>query len=116
MPKLELTDSGVKVRMFRQGHGDCFLLALPRDGGGDPVYVLIDCGYKPGSPEYLNEGQTIEDIVEQIGEATDFHLDLVIITHEHQDHVNGFWKENDPYFKDFQIDEAWMAWTEDPKD
>ncbi len=117
MPKLELTDdSGVKVRMFRQGHGDCFLLALPREGGGDPVYVLIDCGYKPGSPAYLNEGQTIEDIIEQIGEATDFHLDLVVITHEHQDHVNGFWKENDPYFKDFQIDEAWMAWTEDPKD
>ena len=49
MPRLELTDGGVTVRMYRPGHGDCFLLALPREGGGDPVYVLIDCGYKPGS-------------------------------------------------------------------
>ena len=40
--------SGVKVRMYRQGHGDCFLLAFPRPNG-QPAYVLIDCGYKPGS-------------------------------------------------------------------
>ena len=115
MPKLELQDHSITVRMYRQGHGDCFLLALPREGGGDPVYVLIDCGYKPGSPAFL-KGKKIQDIVDQIGEATGFHLDLVIITHEHQDHVNGFWKQNSPYFKDFQIDEAWFAWTENPND
>lgn len=115
MPKLELQDGGITVRMYRQGHGDCFLLALPRNGGGDPVYVLIDCGYKPGSPAFL-KGKTIQDVVAHIGEATGFHLDLVIITHEHQDHVNGFWKQIDPYFKDFRIDEAWLAWTENPND
>ena len=37
-------NAGVVVRMYRQGHGDCFLLAFPRDGGGEPVRVLIDCG------------------------------------------------------------------------
>lgn len=115
MPKLKLQDGCVTVRMYRQGHGDCFLLALPRQGGGDPVYVLIDCGYKPGSPAFL-KGQKIQDVVAHIGEATGFHLDLVIITHEHQDHVNGFWKQSDPYFKDFRIDEAWFAWTENPND
>ncbi|HEX3128214.1 MAG TPA: hypothetical protein VH394_12865 [Thermoanaerobaculia bacterium] len=115
MPKLELQDGEVTVRMYRQGHGDCFLLALPRQGGGDPVYVLIDCGYKPGSPAFLKK-KTIQDVVDQIGEATGFHLDLVIVTHEHQDHVNGFWKQSDPYFKDFRIDEAWFAWTENPND
>lgn len=114
--KVKPADGSVKVRMYRQGHGDCFLLALPRKGGGAPVYVLIDCGYKPGSPAYLKQGRKIEEIVEHIGETTGYHLDLVIITHEHQDHVNGFWKEKQPYFKDFQIDEAWLAWTENPKD
>lgn len=115
MPKLELPDSGVTVRMYRQGHGDCFLLAMPRDGGGDPVYVLIDCGYKPGSPTYLHN-KPIGEIVEHIGESTGRHLDLMILTHEHQDHLNGIWKATKPYFDDFQIDEAWVAWTEDPKD
>ena len=28
--------NGVTVRMYRQGHGDCFLLAFPREGGGEP--------------------------------------------------------------------------------
>jgi beta-lactamase superfamily II metal-dependent hydrolase len=115
MPKLELPDSGVIVRMYRQGHGDCFLLAMPRDGGGDPVYVLIDCGYKPGSPAYLHN-KPIGEIVEHIGESTGRHLDLMILTHEHQDHLNGIWKKTEPYFDDFQIDEAWVAWTEDPGD
>jgi hypothetical protein len=41
-------DSCVNVRMYRQGHGDCFLLAFPKKNG-DACYVLIDCGYKPGS-------------------------------------------------------------------
>jgi hypothetical protein len=115
MPKLELPDSGVTVRMYRQGHGDCFLLAMPRDGGGDPVYVLIDCGYKPGSPAYLHD-KPIGEIVEHIGESTGRHLDLMILTHEHQDHLNGIWKKTEPYFDNFQIDEAWVAWTEDPTD
>lgn len=116
MPRLDLPPSGVRVRMYRQGHGDCYLLALPRDGGGEPVYVLIDCGYKPGSAEYLEAGRTIGEVVYQIGEATGHRLDLVIVTHEHQDHLNGFWKAVDPYFAPFEIHAAWLAWTEDPED
>ena len=33
----------VKVRMYRQGLGDCFLVTLPRTNG-QPYYLLIDCG------------------------------------------------------------------------
>jgi hypothetical protein len=115
MPRLRPPDDGVTVRMYRQGHGDCFLLALPREGGGDPVYVLVDCGYKPGSPAYLG-GTRIDDVVKHIGEATRWRLDLAVVTHEHQDHVNGFWRERSNPFARFRIDEAWMAWTEDPAD
>jgi beta-lactamase superfamily II metal-dependent hydrolase len=115
MAKMQAPENGVAVRMYRQGHGDCFLLAFPREGGGDPVYVLIDCGYKPGSQNFVH-GKKIGDTVKHIGKATGNHLDLVIITHEHQDHVNGFWKKRKPYFEDFEIEEAWLAWTEDPAD
>src|SRR5262249_17533193 len=38
--------------------------------------------------------------------------DLVVITHEHQDHVNGF----PVNFASFTVGEAWFAWTEDPAD
>lgn len=117
MPKLIPREDGVTVRMYRHGHGDCFLLAAPRQGGGEPVYVLIDCGYKPGSPAFLpGKPRTIADVVKHLGESTGYHIDLMIVTHEHQDHLNGIWKQSEPYFKQFQLDEAWMAWTEDPDD
>ncbi|MBR0870563.1 hypothetical protein JQ633_09350 [Bradyrhizobium tropiciagri] len=105
---------GVKIRMYRHGHGDCFLLAFPgRDG--EPVYVLIDCGYKPGS----NVAYGLSDmdaIIRNISDATNKHLDLVVVTHEHQDHVNGFGKPGTSPFDDFTIGEAWFAWTESPND
>jgi beta-lactamase superfamily II metal-dependent hydrolase len=107
--------SGVKVRMYRQGHGDCFLLAFPGKGNGS-VYVLIDCGYKPGSNGDKYHLKSIQEIVDDIKVATNKRLDLVIITHEHQDHVNGLWKQTAPYFGDFEIGAAWFAWTESPDD
>jgi hypothetical protein len=115
MAVLKNPSNGVTIRMYRQGHGDCFLLAFPGEQKNQPYYVLIDCGFKPGSQQFLNNGD-FQDIVDSIGEATNYKLDLVIVTHEHQDHVNGFWKETDPYFKDFEILESWFAWTEDPSD
>lgn len=106
--------NGVTVRMYRQGHGDCFLVAFPREGEGPPYYVMIDCGYKPGSQEFLAHGKSIGDIVNHLHASCGGRIDLAILTHEHQDHLNGIWKANQPYFEDFEIDEAWVAWTEDP--
>lgn len=114
MPLLEPPPNGVAVRMYRQGHGDCFLLALPRAGGGKPYYVLIDCGLKPGSQSFLDHKQPIGAIVKHLQDSCGGRLDLAILTHEHQDHLNGIWKANQPYFEDFEIEEAWVAWTEDP--
>lgn len=118
MPSDELLippEHGVTVRMYRQGHGDCFLLAFPRAGGGNPYYVMIDCGYKPGSQAFLDHGKTIGDIVGHLHASCGGRLDLAILTHEHQDHLNGIWKANKPYFEDLQVDAAWVAWTEDPQ-
>jgi hypothetical protein len=97
--------------MYRTGHGDCFLLAFPGDIAEKPVYVLIDCGYKPGSPAYIKT--KIKDITNNIREATGGHIDVAVITHEHQDHVNGITEAN---FTGISIGEAWFAWTEDLSD
>jgi beta-lactamase superfamily II metal-dependent hydrolase len=113
--RLRPPENGVTVRMYRQGHGDCFLIAFPREDGDDPYYVLIDCGYKPGSQAFLDHGKSIGDVVKHLHAACGGHLDLAILTHEHQDHLNGIWKSSKPYFETFEIEETWVAWTEDPK-
>jgi glyoxylase-like metal-dependent hydrolase (beta-lactamase superfamily II) len=119
-------EGGATVRMYRTGHGDCFLLAFsgkspgkpspdkpaPKEPSPDrPVYVLIDCGYKPGSPKHI--GTTPKEIGASIRQATGGHIDVAVITHEHQDHVNAITATN---FKGITIGEAWLAWTENPTD
>src|SRR6185436_13315467 len=69
--------------------------------------------YKPGSEAFLDHGKSIGDVVEHLHSSCGGRLDLAILTHEHQDHLNGIWKATKPYFGGFQIDEAWVAWTED---
>jgi beta-lactamase superfamily II metal-dependent hydrolase len=101
---------GAVVRMYRIGHGDCFLLGF--DGDEDTVFVLIDCGYKPGSSP-KGSGGTADDVVADIREATGGHIDVAVITHEHQDHVNGI---TEGRFQGITIGETWMAWTESGSD
>jgi beta-lactamase superfamily II metal-dependent hydrolase len=107
---------GAVVRMYRIGHGDCFLLAFAGEEPDKPVYVLIDCGYKPGSPKSIDptaKTNTAKEITENIAVATGGHIHLAVITHEHQDHVNGISEMN---FEGITIDKTWLAWTEDPID
>ena len=79
MPRMTPPESGVKVRMYRQGHGDCFLLAM-RSVDDEPFYMLIDCGLKPKSE--IKPSLTIDKIIADIDEATGGKLDVVLVTHE----------------------------------
>ena len=113
MAKLIPPPNTVVVRMYRIGHGDCFLLAFPGQNPAEPKYVLIDCGYKPGSPAFINT--TPKKITDNLREATGGHIDVAIITHEHQDHVSAFRTER-PAFDAMRVDQVWLAWTENPQD
>lgn len=99
----------VRVRMYRTGLGDCFLITF--DPGGNEVHMLIDCG----SLGAKTTGVKLKDAVEDISKTTNAHLHLVITTHEHKDHVCGF-RDVNAEFKKFKVDNVWMAWTEDPDD
>ncbi|TMU57489.1 hypothetical protein [Flagellimonas algicola] len=115
MATMKTPENGIRVRMYRIGHGDCFLIAMPRKDSDVPYYILIDCGYKPGSQNFLPH-KDVKKVINHIATATNKTIDLVVVTHEHQDHVNAFWKKRSPFFKDFDIKEAWFAWTESPTD
>lgn len=99
------------VRMYGQGFGDCFLLAFPRQAGADgdrPVYVLIDCGVIAGTP---GGADRMRRVVADVKATTQGRLDLLILTHEHWDHLSGF-AQADEEWEDFTIDALWLAWTE----
>jgi hypothetical protein len=97
--------------MYRQGLGDCFLVTLPTDGD-QPYYVVIDCGVILGTQDATNKMQAV---VDDIAKTTNSHVNLLIATHEHWDHLSGFLQATDLFGK-IQFDNVWLGWTEDPAD
>jgi beta-lactamase superfamily II metal-dependent hydrolase len=104
--KAKKPKSSIRIRMYRVGFGDCFLLSLPQIDGTYKHFV-IDCGvHGQGN---IN---TIEDAVDDIAKETDKKLAAVIATHSHQDHISGFSDK----FTEFEIGEVWLPWAEDLND
>ncbi|QDV41022.1 hypothetical protein Enr13x_08600 [Stieleria neptunia] len=101
----------VRVRMFRQGLGDSFLVTF--DVGGDERHMLIDCGTLGNK----NSGVKTNDIVKHL-ESTildNGRLDVVVATHEHQDHLSAFRTKAMKALVG-NVDHVWLAWTEDQDD
>ncbi len=104
---------GVSVRMYRQGFGDCFLIAV--SAGQGVFYMVIDCGVikKPAKdPDFLSK------VVRNIREETGGRIDALVVTHEHWDHLSGFSSAKDEWeqFEPGSIREVWAAWTETADD
>jgi beta-lactamase superfamily II metal-dependent hydrolase len=99
--------AGLRVRMYRVGFGDFFLVTVPTGTG--PKHILIDCGV------HSKDTHSIAAAVDHMAQETGKHLALIIVTHRHADHVTGFSKCKD-VFKTFTVDRIWMSWYEDPKD
>ncbi len=99
----------VRVRMYRSGLGDCFLVTF--DPGGNEAHLLIDCG----SLGATTTGVKLDQAVADIRKTTKDHLHLLIATHEHQDHVCGF-RSCKEEFQKMRVDRVWLAWTENPRD
>jgi len=99
--------AGIRVRMFRIGFGDFFLLSVPAAGGSK--HILIDCGV------HATDLKTIRTAVQQMAQDCNFHLSLVIMTHRHADHISGFGTCSD-IFKQITVDRVWMPWFENRSD
>jgi len=106
---LKAPDGSVVVRMYRQGLGDCFLLAF-QGNEGSPRYMLIDCGVLLGTS---NATEMMKKVVDNIKQATGGLIHVLVVTHEHWDHISGFFQAEN-IFQDITIERVWMSWTEDP--
>ncbi len=99
------------VRHYCQGIGDCHLLSFPRPDGS-LFRMLIDCGIHSS---VAGGAELIREIAADIATETGGRLDVLVVTHEHWDHVSGFVSAAS-VFQGFSIGEVWMAWSEDPDD
>jgi glyoxylase-like metal-dependent hydrolase (beta-lactamase superfamily II) len=107
--RMKAPPGGCTVRMYRHGLGDCFLLAFA-GRNAHQHYMLIDCGVLLGTPDAT---AVMRRVGEDILSATGGHLDVLVVTHEHWDHVSGFHLAREQ-FEQLDVDEVWFAWTEDP--
>src|SRR5262249_23118030 len=87
-----------KVRMYRHGLGDCFLVTLPRTDRNDrPFYLMIDCGVVLGTP---TPAPIMARVMQDIRDTTNGEIDVLAVTHEHWDHVSGFVQAKDIFSPD----------------
>ena len=100
------TSGALRVRMYRVGFGDFFLLTVPTKTG--PQHILIDCGVHAG------DIKSIDDCVQDLARETKRKLALVVATHYHADHLSGFASNFDEFAK-FEVDAVWITNRLDPK-
>ena len=103
------------VRAYFVEVGDCIYCRIPkgRKVGNDidDFHILIDCGSK-GAMDNLQVA--ITDLQTMLPNAAGGkkRLDLLVATHEHEDHISGF----DPaLFDGIKIESIWMNAAMNPK-
>lgn len=96
------------IRMYRCGTGDFFLVQFKR-ANKVTFNLMIDCGCIKGGKV------TFEDKITDLSKLTGGVVDLLVVTHEHADHINGFEKCGDLFDK-ISFKKVWFAWTEDDSD
>src|SRR3954468_16039359 len=69
--------TGPRIRMYRVGFGDFFLLSVPTGAGGAMAHVLVDCGV------HAHDLGVMPAAVRQLKADPGGALALVIIPHRH---------------------------------
>ncbi len=100
--------SQLLVRSYNVGCGDCIYVRIP-DAANDGFHILIDCGSKEGAKTKVMQRSIkhLEDeMLPDAAEAGKKRLDLVVVTHRHEDHIKGF---NPKFFQNIKIGHIWIT-------
>ena len=103
--------TSVKIRMYRPGLGDCFLL-LFYAGKTLACKMMIDFGTFGTKKDASDK---MKEIANQIADEFKGNIDVLAITHEHKDHLYGFHVAQAEFDK-IKAKEYWFSWTEKPGD
>lgn len=97
-------DGQLLVRLYNVGLGDCIYLRVPDLHRA--IHILIDCGNKFNTLERL--GECIAMLKNELpdGAPGKKHLDLLVVSHPHEDHHKGFEEE---FFADIEIERIWLS-------
>lgn len=93
------------IRLFDVGLGDCIYCRIPKaHADGRDFHMLIDCGT-------LGNTTTLSDAVDKLKDALPqvdgkHRIDLLVVTHEHKDHMTGFGLK---LWDDFSFGAIWMS-------
>jgi len=93
------------IRMFDVGLGDCIYCRIPKahDDGRD-FHIMIDCGTL-SSTDYLSTAiDNLKPLLPKINGKC--HVDLLVVTHEHKDHMTGFGMD---LWDEFSFGAIWMS-------
>jgi len=98
-------EAGIRVRMYRVGFGDFFVVSV-LDEKGKPLHILIDCGVFRGTSQ-TGDLHSIEAAIADMAGMTRGRLELVVMTHRHADHIAGFARCEEA-FRKMTVGEVWM--------
>ena len=105
--------NSVAVRMYNVGFGDAFVVTVKRSR--KQWKMLVDCGvHSQGRARPIDEA--VDAIIADLKAASPDgvpHLDVVVATHRHADHIAGFALDA---WEQVTVGEVWVPFTENDDD
>ncbi len=99
--------SSLNVRVYNVRFGDCVLVSVGASGG--EKHILIDFGNAPSMARSRGgRNDVFGPVAADIAKRTDKVIDLLVMSHEHLDHMEGFYGEK-KVFDRIAVKNVWMS-------
>ncbi|TFG79799.1 MAG: MBL fold metallo-hydrolase [Chrysiogenales bacterium] len=101
-------DNQILIRVYNVGLGDCIYMRVP--DGHELRHVLIDCGTFSRGERLMKALKDLEkNYLPKDGNGK-FRLDLLVVTHNHKDHLSGFGLSTvSNWFQNIHIGQIWLS-------